>query len=60
MFRTWFGYFKLLEKESKGNIEKKLDRFKDLSIAITTMVNANAKFITHKHNLELLEILKMG
>jgi hypothetical protein len=46
---------KLLEKESKGNIEKNLDSFKDVSIAITAMVNAYAKFIMHKHKLEILK-----
>lgn len=58
MLRTWFGFLKLLEKESKGNIAKssqKLYSFKEVSIAITDMVNAYAKFIMHKHKLEILK-----
>jgi hypothetical protein len=46
---------KLVEKESKGKIEKKLDSFKDVSKAITTMFNASAKFIKHKQKLEILK-----
>lgn len=46
---------KLVEKESKGKIEKKLDSFKDVSIAITAMFNASAKFIKQKQKLEILK-----
>lgn len=50
-----FVFFNLLEKEYKGNIEKKLDSFKDVSIAKTAMVNAYAKIIMHKYKLEILK-----
>jgi len=58
MFRTWFGYFKPFIKIIKRKYRKtqKLDSIKDVSIAITAMVNAHAKIIMHKHKLEILKI----
>jgi hypothetical protein len=47
-------YFKVLEKESKINIEKSLDVFKDVSIPISAMITAYARIYMTKIKLEIL------
>lgn len=48
-------YFKVLEKEYNSNLDKKLDSFKDVSIAISAMVNAYARVFMHKVKLDILK-----
>jgi hypothetical protein len=47
-------YLKVLEREYKLNLEKKFDSFKDVSIAITAMVNSYARIHMNKFKLEIL------
>ena len=47
-------YIKVLEKESKKNIENNLDIFKDVSIAIPAMVTSYARIFMNKIKLEIL------
>ena len=46
---------KILEKESKKNIENKLDLFKDVSIATAAFVTSYARIFINKIKLEILE-----
>jgi DNA polymerase type B, organellar and viral len=46
---------KVLEKESKLNIESKLDLFKDVSIATAAFVTSYARIHMNKFKLEILE-----
>ena len=48
-------YIKVLENESKMNIEKNLDVFKDVSIAITAAITSYARIYMNKFKLEILE-----
>ena len=51
-------FIKVLEKESKKNIEKHLDIFKDVSIAITAMVTSYARIFMN--NIKLIIINNGG
>ena len=48
-------FIKVLEKESKKNIEKHLDIFKDVSIAITAMVNSYSKVFMNEIKLDIIK-----
>lgn len=47
-------YLKVLEREYQLNLENKFDSFKDVSIAITAMVNSYARIHMNKLKLEIL------
>lgn len=47
--------FKVLEKESKLNIENKLDVFKDVSIATAAFVTSYARVFINKCKLDIIE-----
>jgi len=48
-------YIKVLSKESNYNIEKNIDMFKDVSIAISAMVTSYARIFMNKIKLEILK-----
>ncbi|KZT15563.1 hypothetical protein NEOLEDRAFT_1081995, partial [Neolentinus lepideus HHB14362 ss-1] len=48
-------FMKVLEKESKTNIENNLDLFKDVSIATAAFVTSYARIFINKIKLEILE-----
>nr|YP_010044372.1 DNA polymerase [Trametes versicolor]QPF23613.1 DNA polymerase [Trametes versicolor] len=48
-------FIKVLEKESKKNIENNLDLFKDVSIATAAFVTSYARIFINKCKLEILE-----
>lgn len=45
---------KVLEKESKNNIESNLDIFKDVSIATAAMVTSYARITINKFKLDIV------
>ena len=49
------NYIKVLNKEKNLNIERSLDLFKDVSIAIVAMITAHARIFLHKIKLEILK-----
>jgi hypothetical protein len=48
-------FFKVLEQESKTNIENKLDIFKDVSVATAAMITSYARIYMNKIKLEVLK-----
>jgi hypothetical protein len=48
-------FYKVLGNDYKSNLDNKLDAFKDVSLAITAMVNAYARTYMHKFKLEILK-----
>jgi hypothetical protein len=48
-------YIKVLEKDTNPNVEKNVDVFKDVSIAISAMITSYARILMTKIRLEILK-----